>query len=141
LLQLPGIQDAVFVTSAGSFTVYLYAISPVVPPSLLQLANSTLAGAVAFPIQASALSPALVGIGLATTIIFTAGTAPADQAVVLSSATAAAANYINNLSIGQPLVINQVAARILGADVRIQNVGQPHDAIPNIFSRVGVGPG
>ena len=60
LLQLPGIQDVVFVTSAGSFSVYLYAISPVVPPSLLALANSTLAGTVAFPIQAPAMSPDLV---------------------------------------------------------------------------------
>jgi hypothetical protein len=79
--------------------VYLYAISPVVPPSLLALANAALAGAVAFPIQASALSPALVGISLSTTISFVAGTVPADQAVVLASATTAAANYINNLAI------------------------------------------
>lgn len=100
LLQLPGIQDVVFVTSAGSFMVYLYAISPVVPPSLLQLANSTLATTVAFPIQASALSPDLVGISLSTTISFVSGTAPADQVVVLSAATARrAANYINNLAI------------------------------------------
>jgi hypothetical protein len=96
LLQLPGIQDLVFVTSAGSFMVYLYAISPVGPPSLLALANSTLVTSVAFPIQASALSPGLVGISLATTINCTAGTAPADQALVLVSAATAAANYINN---------------------------------------------
>jgi hypothetical protein len=141
LLQLPGIQDVVFVTSAGSFEVYLYAISPVVPPSLLALANSSLAGCVAFPVQASAMSPDLVGISFSTTLSFTAGTAPADQAVVLSSATTAAANYINNLAIGQPLIINQITAQILGADQRIRDVGQPNDAIPNIFSRVGVGPG
>jgi hypothetical protein len=94
LLQLPGIQDVVFETSAGSFSVYLYAISPVVPVSLVQLANTLLSTAVAFPIQASVLSPDLVGISLSTTLSFTPGTTPADQAVVLASATAAAADYI-----------------------------------------------
>jgi hypothetical protein len=121
----------VFVTSAGSFTVYLYAISPVVPPSLLQLANTALVPA--FPIQGTALSPDLVGISFATTLSFTAGTAPADQTVILANATAAAANYVNNLAIGQPLVINQLAAKILGADSRISDVGQPNDEIAHFF--------
>jgi len=58
----------VFVSSAGSFYVYLYAISPVVASSLLQLANTTLSTAVAFPIQATSLSPDLVGISLSTTL-------------------------------------------------------------------------
>jgi hypothetical protein len=66
MLQLPGIQDVVFETSAGSFSVYLYAVSPVVPPSLLQLAGTLLTDTVAFPIQANVLTPDLVGISLAT---------------------------------------------------------------------------
>jgi hypothetical protein len=57
MLQLPGIQDVVFETSAGSFSVYLYAVSPVVPPSLLQLAGTLLTDTVAFPIQANVLTP------------------------------------------------------------------------------------
>lgn len=133
LLQLPGIQNVVFVSSAGSFYVYLYAISPVVPVSLLQLANTTLSTAVAFPIQATALTPDLVGISLSTTLSFTAGTSPTDQTVAISNATAAASDYINNLPIGAPLIINQIAAQILGADSRISDVGQPNDEIPNIF--------
>jgi hypothetical protein len=48
----------------------------------------------------------LVGISLGTTISFNAGVTPADQAVVLSSAATAAANYINNLRVGAPLIIN-----------------------------------
>jgi hypothetical protein len=71
MLQLPGIQDVVFETSAGSFSVYLYAVSPVVPPSLLQLAGTLLTDTVAFPIQANVLTPDLVGISLSTTLSFT----------------------------------------------------------------------
>lgn len=121
----------VFTSQAGSFYVYLYAVSPVVPPSLLQLANVTLTPA--FPIQGIALSPDLVGISLSTTLSFTAGVSPADQPGIIATATSAAANYINNLPIGQPLIINQLAAVILGADSRISDIGQPNDEIPNIF--------
>ena len=129
LLQLPGIQDVVFSSSAGSFYVYLYGISPVVPPSLTQLANTTIANTAAFPIQGTALSPDLVGISLSTTVSFNSGVAATDQSVILSSASTAAANYINNLSVGAPLVINQLAAQILSSDSRISDIGQPNDEI------------
>jgi hypothetical protein len=91
--------------------VYLYAVSPVVPASLLQLAGTILSTTVAFPIQSTVLTPDLVGISFSTTLSFTSGTTPADQEVVLASASAAAADYINNLAIGAPLIINQIAAQ------------------------------
>ena len=86
LLQLPGIQDVVFSSYAGGFYVYLYGISPIISPSLLQLANSTIATTAAFPIQGTALTPDLVGISLETTLSFGSGTAASDQASILSTA-------------------------------------------------------
>jgi hypothetical protein len=133
LLQLPGIQDVAFSSSAGNFLAYLYGISPVIPPSLIQLANTTLTNTVAFPIQGTALSPDLVGISLSTTVSFVSGVAAADQTAALSAAASAAANYINNLGIGAMLVINQLAAQILASDSRIQDIGQPDDEILSIF--------
>ena len=133
LLQLPGIQDVVFSTSAGSFLVYLYGISPVIPPSLIQLANTAISTTAAFPIQGTALMPDLVGISLSTTVSFTSGVAAADQAVILSSAATAAANYINNLAVGAPMVINQLAVAMVTSDSRISSIGQPNDMIPSLF--------
>jgi hypothetical protein len=129
LLQLPGIQDVVFSSSAGSFIVYLYGISPVIPPSLTQLANTTINNTAAFPIQGSSLTPDLVGISLSTTVSFVSGVGLADQAVILSSAVSAAANYINNLPVNSPLIINQLANQILSADSRISDIGQPNDEL------------
>jgi hypothetical protein len=129
LLQLPGIQDVVFSPYAGGFYVYLYGVSPVIPPSLLQLANQTIASTAAFPIQGTALSPDLVGISLETTLSFASGITQADQSAILATATAAAANYINNLAVNSPLVINQLAAAILASDSRIQDIGNPNDEI------------
>ena len=93
--------------------MYLYGISPVIPPSLTQLANTTINNTAAFPIQGSSLTPDLVGISLSTTVSFVSGVGLADQAVILSSAVSAAANYINNLPVNSPLIINQLAKEIL----------------------------
>jgi hypothetical protein len=129
LLQLPGIQDVVFNPYAGGFQVYLYGISPTISTSLLQLANSTISSTAAFPIQGIALSPDLVGISFFTTLRFAASVTQPSQAAILSTANTAAANYINNLQVGSPLVINQLASAILTSDTRIQDIGDPNDEI------------
>ena len=123
----------VFSSYAGGFYVYLYGISPVVSPSLLQLANTTLGSAAAFPLQGTALSPDLVGFSFSTTLSFNSGVSQSDQASILATASAAAANYINNLAVGAPLVINQLASAILTSDNRIQDIGDPNDEIARIF--------
>ena len=133
LLQLPGIQDVVFSPYAGGFYVYLYGISPVVPPSLLSLADQRINDRAAFPITGTALSPDLVGISLATTVILAAGVSSAEADIVIATARNAAETYINNLGIGAPLVINEIADRIRNADSRIADVGRPNDQIPEIF--------
>jgi hypothetical protein len=101
----------VFSSYAGGFYVYLYGISPVISPSLLQLANQTIASTAAFPIQGTALSPVLVGISFETTLSFASGITQADQTSILSTASAAAANYINNLAVNSPLVIKRARRR------------------------------
>jgi hypothetical protein len=117
----------VFSPYAGGFYVYLYGVSPVIPPSLLQLANQTIASTAAFPIQGTALTPDLVGISLETTLSFASGVTQADQAAILSTATAAAANSINNLSVNSPLLVNQLASAILTSNSRIQDIGDPNE--------------
>jgi hypothetical protein len=133
LLQLPGIQDLVFVPQAGTFLVYLYGISPVVAPSLLALAQQRVDERAVFPVVGTAVTPDLVGISLATTITMTRGVGPAERSIILSNAAASAENYINNLRINEPLVINEIADRIRNADSRIADVGEANKQIPEIF--------
>ena len=70
-----------------------------------------------------------MGISLATTLSFAPSVTQPNQAAILSTATAAAANHINNLPVGSPLVINQLASAILTSDTRIQDIGDPNDEI------------
>ncbi len=105
-----------------------------VAPSLLQLANDRINQRAAFPITGTALSPDLVGISLATTVSLTRGVAPAEADIVIATAKNAAENYINNLGIGAPLILNAVASQVRNSDSRISDVGKPNNQIPEIYS-------
>jgi hypothetical protein len=53
------------------------------------------------------------------------GATTTDQQTAISNATQAVQNYINNLAIGQPLIINDIADQILNSSSLIVDVGQP----------------
>lgn len=133
ILQVPGVQNVVFQPQAGTFICYVYGIAPQVPPSLLQLVQTAINNTAAYPLTGLAVAPNLVGMSLETTVTFVAGVSSANQASIIQNAVAAAQNYINNLSIGSPLIINELAAQIINADQNILDIGTPDDPINSIF--------
>lgn len=133
ILQVPGVQNVVFEPKAGTFIAFVYGISPQVPPSLLQLVQTAIDNTAAFPLTGLAVAPNLVGFSLETTVTFVAGVSSADKAAIIQNAISAAQSYINNLPIGAPLVINQLAAQIIGADKKILDIGAPDNPIESIF--------
>lgn len=133
LLQIPGIQDISLNPLAGTYQVYVYGVSPVIAPSLLALVQTALDSNTAYPITGLALAPDLVGISLTTTLTLQSGLSTADQSTIISSATQAAANYINNLSVGQEFVINAAANQIMSSDSRIIDIGNPDMPLQEVF--------
>lgn len=133
ILTVPGIQDVVFERQAGSFTAYIYGVSQVASPGLLQACQTQLNNTTAFPLVGIAVAPDLVGISLSTTLTFLSGATSAEQQNAIAAAGAAAANYINNLALGATLVINEIASQILNADTNILDIGQPNKPLSNIY--------
>lgn len=133
VLQIPGIQDLAFQPLAGTYEVYVYGIVPQVPQSLLSLVQTALNSFTAYPLTGTAIVPDLVGISINTTLTLQSGLSLIDQSTIISTATTAAANYINNLTIGQELIINEIANVIVNSDTDIIDVGNPDDPIISIF--------
>ena len=131
--KYPGIQDIVFTRLAGTFDCYVYGISPSPSPSLLDAVQQTINNNVAFPLTGTAIAPDLVGISLVTTLTTGSSLSSTDQGMVVSNAVTAAQEYIDNLGVGEQLVINAIADRIFSSDSRIVDVGQPNKQIPEIF--------
>ena len=86
---------------------------------LLQSVQDQINDKAAYPLTGLAVAPDLVGISLSTTVEFKAGTSVDEKNLALSSAAAAAENYVNNLAVGQTLVVNEIADRIRNADPKI----------------------
>lgn len=133
ILQIPGIQDIIFKAQSGTFTCYVYGISPQVPTSLLQLVQDQINKTAAFPLVGLAVTPNLIGISLTTDVQFVNGVSSEDKTSIIQTAVAAAETYINNIAIGSPLIINELASIILNSDKRILDIGEPNNEIPDIF--------
>lgn len=133
ILQVPGIQDVVFSRQAGTYLAYIYAISPAVPPSLLQMVQSQINDTTAWPLTGTAVSPDLIGISLATPVTFASNINSSEQQTAIDAATAAAQNYIDNLATGQEFVINAAADAILTANSNIVDIGNPDQPILNLY--------
>ena len=133
LLEVPGVQDVSFAAQAGTFLVYIYGVTQVAAPSLLQACQTQINNIAAYPLVGTAVAPDLVGISLATTITFVSGATPAQQQNAVSAAVTAASNYINNLARNATLVVNEVASVILNADSNILDIGQPNKPLTNIY--------
>lgn len=133
LLRIPGVQNVVFVPESGRFQVYVYSISPYTSPALIDAVQTVLNQKAAFPLTGIALSPDLVGISLATSLKVSNSYSATDQEIIVSNARSAAEQYINNLRIDEPLVINEIADRMRASDSRISDVGQPNRPIEEIL--------
>jgi hypothetical protein len=86
-----------------------------------------------FPLTGTAVNPDLVGISLATTITLVAGSTQTDKDTAAGQAAAAAQDYLNNLRVGDPLIINDIAAAIRNASSKILDVGEPNRQIEEIY--------
>ncbi len=133
LLQVPGIQDIVFERRAGTFLVYVYGITPAASSSLIANVQQVIDDQAAYPITGVAVSPDLVGISLVTTLRLNTTPTLVEQDTILAAARNEAALYINNLGVGEPLIINEIADRIRNSDARILDIGEPNRQLPEIF--------
>ena len=133
ILNVPGLQNVIFQRQAGTYLCYVYAVSPTVPTSTLQMVQAQMNTATAWPIVGTAVQPDLIGISLSTTITFVSGATSSQQQSAIANAVSAAAGYINNLSIGQTLVINDISDAILSSDPNILDIGQPNQPLTSIY--------
>lgn len=135
VLSIPGISDIAFETQAGTYTCYVYGVSPVVPTSLLSMVQSQLDSKTAYPLFGTAVQPDLIGISLSTTLTFSNSVSLGAKQTALLNAQTAAENYINNLNSvqQQEFVINALADAIQQSDSNILDIGNPDKPISSLY--------
>ncbi|MEO8595857.1 MAG: baseplate J/gp47 family protein [Candidatus Solibacter sp.] len=134
LLQVSGIQDVVLDRAAGTYTRYVYGITPVASASLIAMVQEVLNKHTAYPLTGIAVNPDLVGITMATTLTLSPGATQTDKDTATGQALAAATEYINNLGVGESLVINEIADRVRNSSSLVIDIGEPNRQIEEILS-------
>ena len=79
ILNVPGIQNVTFQRQAGTYLCYVYAVSPTVPTSTMQMVQARINAVTAFPLVGTAKNPDLVGISVQTTLTFVPGATSAQK--------------------------------------------------------------
>jgi uncharacterized phage protein gp47/JayE len=112
LLKIPGVRDVLvkpFFRGTGSFDVLIYSYYPTVSDDLLALVQRELDNNLAaYGIRALAVAPETAEVGLVATISFKPTTTADQQGIIRQGVKNAVAFYLDNLLIGEGVIIDQI---------------------------------
>jgi uncharacterized phage protein gp47/JayE len=135
-LLVPGVADVLpipFARGVGSFDLLIKATTPSVPASLLPVVTDSVGKAAAHGIAYSVRGPIETGLQLSTTISFKTALSSTDQNSIITAVSSNLTNYINNLDIGEALIINQMDAIAMSTSSQIKNIGKANLPFTNVW--------
>jgi uncharacterized phage protein gp47/JayE len=135
VLIVPGVADTVLIPfnkGIGTIDILLKATTPSVPAGLIGAVQDQISNVVAAGIVANVKGPYETGFSLVGTLTTTTVLSPSDQSNLITTVTNNVINYVNNLDIAQPLILEQLEQVVLSSSSQIKNVGtfnQPFDQL------------
>ena len=124
-LSVPGVSD-VFIrnydSGIGTFSVYVVSESPIVSDGVLAAVQEAVNQVAAAGIRGIAAVPSYEAIHLEIVLHFESATSEGDKDLAVNNANSAVVDYINNLLLGQDLIVNQIVNVILNISNDIKNV-------------------
>lgn len=136
VLQVPGVADLVvesFPRGLGTFDVTIKSVSPVVPAGLISAVEEAIEKVAALGVLPLVKAPVEVGVSMTMTLRLTKVLGGDEKDMIISNVQDNVANYINNLDIGEELVVNEIVQRVMETDTRIKDMGVANKPISTIF--------
>lgn len=125
-LSVSGVSDVVtepYTNGTGTFTVYVKSIYPIVSTSLIDQVHQSVKKTQAYGNKGTVRSPKNVGIELVASISYRKVLTSDELATIEGQIEDAIIDYINNLDIGEDLIIDEIIQRVLDVDENIKQVG------------------
>jgi len=136
MLSIPGVSDVKivpYVRGLGSFDVFIKSTTPEVPDDLISTCQEILNQVAAYPVDAQAKKPITVGVSFELTIVYNVSTVTDSiKREVENNVKLALEDYVNNLDIGEQLVLNQALSKAIEADDRVLSIGKYGKAFDNL---------
>jgi uncharacterized phage protein gp47/JayE len=131
LLSVPGVADIVlrpYARGIGSYDAIIRAVVPNTPDSVIEACQESLARVQAHGISGLALKPRLTGLSFQVSVSWRAEATQSDRDQIRGNIQQALSDYINNLPIGEPFIVNEAIERVMSTDTRILNIGTAQQA-------------
>mgnify|MGYP001253090649 CR=1 FL=1 len=125
-LAVPGVADIVmipFFRGVGTFDMLIKATTPSVPESLLAAVREKLFTIIAQGVSFDVRKPRETGVSMSLNITLKETISSQDELELQTEIQKAIINYIDNLDIGEDLIINEIVQRVMELSGNIRNVG------------------
>lgn len=134
-LVIPGVADVIltpYANGIGTFDLLIKSTSPTVPDGVILAVQAAMRNIVAMGIVPTVRKPREIGVAITGTLIFRKKISETDQQSIIAAVTDNVINYINNLDIGEELIVNEIIERVMATSDLIKNIGsanKPFDSI------------
>ena len=126
LLSVPGVSDVVrikYPRGIGTTDWLIKAVTPSVPSRLITICQNSIGETEAEGMENLAKAPVIVGLQLIFSMTYRSRLEEGIKTQIKTEVRKNIINYVNNLGIGERLVIDQVKKIILNSDSRIESLG------------------
>lgn len=135
-LAVPGVADIImipFFRGVGTFDILIKATTPSVPESLLTAVREKLFTVIAQGVSFDVRKPRETGVSMSMNITLKETISSEDQLELQTLIQKAIINYIDNLDIGEDLIVNEIVQRVMEISGNIRNVGTAGNPIEEII--------
>ena len=124
-LSVEGVNDVIFKEyshGAGSFSCYVITNDVQATNSILNAVQAAVDDAKAFGIYAEVKSPVLIPVELMVRLVFSSDAGIAEKTTIRQGVVNAVRSYVDELSVGETLIINEVIQRIMEVSSKIKDL-------------------
>jgi uncharacterized phage protein gp47/JayE len=124
-LSVEGVKDVIFKEyshGTGSFSCYVLTEEAQTSRATLNAVQAAVDDAKAYGVYAEVKTPVLIPVELMVRLVFSNDAGAAEKNTIRQSAIREVRNYINNLTIGETLVINELIQRIMDISTKIKDL-------------------
>jgi uncharacterized phage protein gp47/JayE len=135
-LNVPGVADIVllpFSRGLSTFDVIVKSVAANTPASLISAVQSAVNDVIAEGVLATVRAPVLVGTSMIIKLKATEALTDSEQDGIIEGVQRSLTDYVNNLDIGEDLIVNEIVQRTMEVSDKIKDMGIPSKPIDRLY--------
>lgn len=124
-LSVLGVRDVIFKEyshGAGSFSCYVITDEAQANRSILNAVEAAINETKAYGVYAEVKTPVLIPVQIMVRLIFSNDAGNVERTSIRTNAVKSVRDYIDNLSLGETLIINELTQRIMDVSEKIKDI-------------------